>query len=767
MASRNSTTAVARHSIQASRIERRSIVALLLVMVPLLAALIYGLSLGSEQRVEVGGLTEAYVDLSGAKTLSDLLAQPTLFSPADGSAPNMGVRTTPETAFWLRLPLADLRELVPSGASAPFALSMEEPRFRSVDLYIVGPQTRVVEQRFRRDANTSYRYPIFKISGEALAAEALYARIVTGSSMRATLYLAPEQDFVTLYARSTIGLALLLGMMGATIAYLLPLGLVLRQGIYFALAASMLFAGLYVASDQAMLETHILPGAVVVSRALSLSATVLFYGAFLSFSVRFLYLGRRAWRVRRTVDIVAGILLMVGVAAFLDGLADTGLLRRGLPYIGMAAAAVLAGLLALGARHAPRRAALFVILWLPLVVTGMLRIQLDTAPGQAASPTTLNGLYFGLALSLLLFSVVTPLELYRREARLRKRTQALLQRLESFASIGRDIYVEVDASGKLVYFAGGQVSEPYPDEDWHLNRAADGALPARAQDVLREAARSMQPLNNHIFTSGPPDDPRWYSLSGASASDAPHFRAVLRDVTIAIEQENQRQQERHLISLGSLAAIVAHEINNVIQPIVNMSKGLRDHVASAPAAGRMLDLIDLAAQQAVTLVGQILKVGARDSDPAIPGRAIDMAVQDAIATLRLILPASTRLETRIEAAPNVIVRPGDILQILINVIANARRASGDDGAIVIDLVARTDGATLSVIDDGEGMSPALLARVTDHFVTTKPDGRLAGIGLTVVKQLVAGHGGTLAIASEPGQGSRIEMFFPAPPGDAT
>src|SRR5690606_38409412 len=153
---------------------------------------------------------------------------------------------------------------------------------------------------------------------EAMQADALYARIVTGSSMRATLYLAPEPQFLTLYARSTIGLALLLGMMAATVIYLVPLGLVLRQGIYVSLAAAMLFAALYVAGDQAMLETHLLPGAVVLARALSLSATVLFYAAFLSFSVRFLYLGRRSWRLRRAIDILAGALMLIGVAAFLD-----------------------------------------------------------------------------------------------------------------------------------------------------------------------------------------------------------------------------------------------------------------------------------------------------------------------------------------------------------------------------------------------------------------------------------------------------------------
>src|SRR5690606_17023314 len=127
MASRNSDIALDQHAIHTARIERRSIVSLLLVMLPLLAALLYGLSQRAEQRLEIGGLAEAYVDPSGAVTLADLLAQPALFAAADGSAPNLGVRSTPQTAFWLRLPLAELRALLPAEFAAPFVLSMEEP----------------------------------------------------------------------------------------------------------------------------------------------------------------------------------------------------------------------------------------------------------------------------------------------------------------------------------------------------------------------------------------------------------------------------------------------------------------------------------------------------------------------------------------------------------------------------------------------------------------------------------------------------------------
>ncbi|HTM76281.1 MAG TPA: 7TM diverse intracellular signaling domain-containing protein, partial [Devosia sp.] len=639
----NSATVPDRQAALTARIERRSIVVLLLVMAPLLVALVYWLNLPTGQRIDLGGQAQAYVDPTGTLGLSDILAQADLFPPATGNAANLGVRTNPQSEFWLRLPMDAVRALLPPDATAPYVLSMEEPRFRQVTLYRVGPDAAVVEQRFMRDAQTGYRFPVFVLPAEALQADAHYARIVTASSMRATLYLAPEPQFAASYTRTTIGLALLLGMMVAAAAYLVPLGVVLRRGIYLSLGAAMLFAGLYVASDQALLETYLLPGAIVLSRGVSLSATVLLYGAFLSFSVRFLHLGRHARRLRRVVDAVAALILLVGVAALLDGLLDAGVLRRFLPYIGMVAGVSFAGLLVLGTIQAPRRALLFAIMWLPLLVTGLMRVQLDTAPGQAASAVALNGVYFGLALSLLLFSVVTPLELYRRELRLRQRAQALLERLESFAGIGRDIYFEIDATGAVVYLAG--------------DGAVVGGLPARAQEALSAATAAARPLRNHIFAAGEAEAQRWYSLSGAPADNAAHFRAILRDVTAEIEQENQRQQEQQLISLGSLAATVAHEINNVVQPIVNMSKGLREHVGAVPTAGRMLDLIDLAAQQAVVLVGRILKVGARSSELASTGREIDLAVQDAIETLRLILPTSLMLETSIDTVPGVIVRP--------------------------------------------------------------------------------------------------------------
>lgn len=744
-------------------IERRSVLLLFLALVPILGCLALWSSQPGGERIYLGNVASAFVDRGGQLTISDVMeGSGELFAGPTGKTPNLGVRASQADAFWVRVPLD-----VATGSTEEMALSFEEPRFRRVDLFLFDGQGSLIRQQsFTRDATTRYRFPVFFLPAQGVEGAIAYARIFTGSSMRGTVYLSEASAFEAINARAIASFALLLGAMSASAIYLLALGGVLRNATYATLGVAVVAAGVYIASDQALLETYFLPGANTLARVASMPSTTVFYAAFLSFSTRFMRFGPHSASIRKWIDRLALALLALALAAFLSSLADAPIMRRYLPYVGLGAATVLIGLVLACARHAVWRALMFLLMWLPLVVTGLSRILLDAASGPTG-PLALNGIYFGLAISLLLFTIVTPLELYRRERSLRRHTQSLLGRLESFARIGNDIYFETDPEGRVVYLSGNGIPAHQPEEELTLDRATTPNLPQQALEMVAASRDATSPISNQIFPVEALAGRRWFSITGEPADEVGNFRAIVRDVTAAVEQEQQRNQERHLITLGSLAAAVAHELNNVVQPIINMSKGLRDHTRDRPAAERMLDLIDIASQQAVRLVSQILRLGARGVDQAgAPRHPLDRAVHDAVDTLRLFLPAGVKLEARIEPVADVTVRSGDILQILINLGANAHRASNGSGTIEIELAPSPEGARLTVADQGTGMDETTRQRALEPGFTTKPPGRAAGIGLGVVRGLVDEYRGQLFVDSLEGRGTRITLVLPRDDGES-
>lgn len=743
-------------------IERRSVLLLLLALVPILGCLALWSHQPGGERIYLGNVASAFVDRGGQLMIGDVMeGSGELFAGPTGRTPNLGVRATQEDAFWLRVPLD-----VAAGSTEEMALSFEEPRFRRVDLFLFDGQGSLIRQQsFSRDATTRYRFPVFFLPAQGDAAIA-YARVFTGSSMRGTVYLSEASAFEAINARAIAAFALLLGAMSASAIYLLALGAILRNATYATLGVAVVAAGVYIASDQALLETYFLPGANTLARVASMPSTTVFYAAFLSFSTRFMRFGPHSASIRKWIDRLALALLALALAAFLSSLADAPIMRRYLPYVGLGAATVLIGLVLACVKYAVWRALMFLLMWLPLVVTGLSRILLDAASGPTG-PLALNGIYFGLAISLLLFTIVTPLELYRRERSLRRHTQSLLGRLESFARIGNDIYFETDPKGRVVYLSGNGIPAHQAKDELTLDRATKANLPRQALEMVAASRDATGPISNHIFPVEGLAGRRWFSITGEPADELGNFRGIVRDVTAAIEQEQQRNEERHLITLGSLAATVAHELNNVVQPIINMSKGLRDHTRDRPAAERMLDLIDIASQQAVRLASETLRLGARGVDHAGTQRhPLDRAVRDAVDTLRLFLPAGVKLEARIEPVADVTVRSGDILQILINLGANAHRASNGSGTIEIELAPSPEGARLTVADQGTGMDEMTRQHALEPGFTTKPPGRAAGIGLGVVRGLVDEYRGQLFVDSLEGRGTRITLVLPRDEGES-
>ena len=130
--------------------------------------------------------------------------------------------------------------------------------------------------------------------------------------------------------------------------------------------------------------------------------------------------------------------------------------------------------------------------------------------------------------------------------------------------------------------------------------------------------------------------------------------------------------------------------------------------------------------------------------------------------LRPTLPATVQLIERIGEVPALLGDPGQLQQVVVNLITNATHAIGDKvGRVTVDLATSADRKlSLTVADTGCGMDEATSTRIFEPFFTTKEVGRGTGLGLSVVHGIVASHGGRVLVRTRLGKGSRFTVTLP-------
>ncbi len=244
---------------------------------------------------------------------------------------------------------------------------------------------------------------------------------------------------------------------------------------------------------------------------------------------------------------------------------------------------------------------------------------------------------------------------------------------------------------------------------------------------------------------------------------------VFRDVT---EKQRMAVQIAHLdrlVSLGTLSAGIAHEINNPLTFILGNAEHLRELIADGkePPAEVVDDIVD-GAERIATIVRD-LKVFARAEVSATPRgfeprAAIELAVKLAGSTTRSLATIVTSIEsTRLVKAVE-----SRLVQILVNLLINAAQSmpgNRTDGTITIRSWDQGDGVGISVADTGIGMSPEVVARVFDPFFTTKAHVG-TGLGLSVCYGLISGMGGQIALSSIENEGTTASLWLPAANSEA-
>jgi PAS domain S-box-containing protein len=248
-----------------------------------------------------------------------------------------------------------------------------------------------------------------------------------------------------------------------------------------------------------------------------------------------------------------------------------------------------------------------------------------------------------------------------------------------------------------------------------------------------------------------------------------HFAALKRDVTHERELEERLRQAQKLESIGTLAGGIAHDFNNILQAVQGHAELARLTLEPGHPACRSLAEILGASQRAAALVQRLLAFSRRAPQERQLQR-LQPLIEEAGELLRGMLPASIRLETRLDPqAGSVSVDATQIQQVLINLGTNAYHAmkarggrlriSLDQDSDGLEAPAGTQWLRLGVSDEGVGMAPDVLARVFDPYYTTRAPGEGSGLGLAVVHGIVESHGGQIRIESQPDCGTKVWVWL--------
>lgn len=235
------------------------------------------------------------------------------------------------------------------------------------------------------------------------------------------------------------------------------------------------------------------------------------------------------------------------------------------------------------------------------------------------------------------------------------------------------------------------------------------------------------------------------------------------------ETDQLREQllrAQRLSSVGTLASSVAHEFNNILTTILNYAKlGLRPECAEASRL-QALEKILKGSQRAATIVSSMLGF-ARNSTTKRERTDLVALVEEALVlTEKDLSKHQIQVEKKFVGRPLAPVVRGQIEQILINLIINARQAMPRGGRLTLEVRdnPRTHMAEIAVTDTGTGIPPEQLRLIFEPFYTTKqPDENGhggSGLGLSVCRQIIEQHHGRIRVESVVGRGSRFVVKLP-------
>ncbi len=321
-----------------------------------------------------------------------------------------------------------------------------------------------------------------------------------------------------------------------------------------------------------------------------------------------------------------------------------------------------------------------------------------------------------------------------------------------------------------------------------LGYQRDELLGRRAQDIVAKAeieqiAPALDAITSHKpysreWTFRRKDRSEFQAEVIATMMPDGNLLALIRDVTDRKKLEQQFLRAQRMESIGTLAGGIAHDLNNVLAPILMSIEILKDFVTDERGQA-FLDTVYTSAQRGSALVKQVLSFARGIEGERVKVNAIHL-MRDLFAVMRETFPKSITI--RFFASPDLWTVIGDATQmhqVFLNLCVNARDAMPSGGTLEVTMenvvlddtyaamnLEATPGPYImvSVSDTGIGIPPEVRERIFEPFFTTKEVGQGTGLGLSTTLAIMKSHRGFINVYSEVGKGTKFKLYFPA---DAT
>ncbi len=301
----------------------------------------------------------------------------------------------------------------------------------------------------------------------------------------------------------------------------------------------------------------------------------------------------------------------------------------------------------------------------------------------------------------------------------------------------------------------------------------------RVAESEKEFERTGKPLRQEYRMIARDGHVLWFRdeavLLRRDADRPPLMQGVLHDITDQKRLEDQLRQAQKMEAVGRLAGGVAHDFNNLLMVIQGHTSLLGERLQEGSAERRSVDQIQKSSERAAALTRQLLAFSRMQ---VMQPRVLDLngVVADMGKMLRRVIGEHIELILRYDSGlGRVKADPGQIEQVLLNLVVNARDAMPSGGKLVIETcnlsideaAARRISSlqpgsyvVLSVSDTGVGMDPDTQSHIFEPFFTTKEQGKGTGLGLATVYGIVQQSGGHITVYTQPGQGATFRLYFP-------